>query len=227
LVLGLLATSGVRPVAAEPYFSIYTGAAIPSGWAVSDRSPFNATIDDWEFDASTTVGGKLGYWLDPFPALGIESEIYARFHDFGPENVKIDGQDTTVRADTESVDFGFNLLLRLPSGPLRPYGGAGLGIHVVEISNIGLSAPRLGLRTSDSLGEDTDVAPGLHIIGGLQWEVVEGVSLGVEYKYLKHDLEFDDPEVALDIEVDDHLVTGGITFYFRKPFDEILRDLLP
>jgi opacity protein-like surface antigen len=82
-------------------------------------------------------------------------------------------------------------------------------------------------RTSDSLGEDTDVAPGLHIIGGLQWEVAEGVPPGVEYKYLKHDLESDDPEVALDIEVDDHLVTGGITFYFRKPFDEILRDLLP
>lgn len=227
VLLGWLVAAAAGPVVAEPYFSLYTGAAVPDSWSVKDSSPFGADVEHWDFKVSPTVGGKLGYWVDQFPALGIETEVYGRFHDFGPKKVKIGGLETDIRAETESVDVGFNALMRLPWGPLRPYGGAGLGIHVVEIGNIKLSAPRLARRTSTTLGGDTDVTKGLQLLGGLQWEVVEGAAIGVEYKYLRHNLKFKDPDVALSMEAEDHLFTGGFTFYFRKPFGDILRNLLP
>ncbi|HLC17927.1 MAG TPA: outer membrane beta-barrel protein [Thermodesulfobacteriota bacterium] len=205
LVCGLFAGGGTAY--AEPYISIYSGAAFPH-----DSDTTGEGVDgEVEFDPGVTAGVDFGYWLTAqnAPFLGFEVDLNShlpRAEKFRPLLGPVADTDTdlTVYSATASV------LVRSPEGWMRPYAGGGVGWFFADIADGALSTPVFGVPASFS--GDEDDALGWQFFAGVDFFVLPGLALYAEYKYNIADFDFPDLGIKVDYRISQ--VNGGISYHF-------------
>lgn len=165
---------------ADVYISLSVAGGFPDiqGMTLAGREVSKNSVSD-------SVGG--GFKVGIFPqatrrALGVELEYFGttgRLSTLTSSN----GIETEGTAGLTVLNSMFNIILRQPSGALRPYGGVGIGYSGGILH--GADFPDRSNRDFDST---TNFA--YQFMGGLQWEVRGRTFVFAEYKYLATDLHW-------------------------------------
>ncbi|HEY7648408.1 MAG TPA: outer membrane beta-barrel protein [Methylomirabilota bacterium] len=204
VVVGGLALAVPLTVRAEPYVAIMGGIAFTeskktdSRLAVNGTTLLDGTFDEVDFNDSPLIGGKAGYFLN-YPVLGghfgAEVEFYYTEPTASRQTVTFNGTFlgapatfplSIQHAYFEVYTVALNALYRYPvfTGPdypfgrLQPYAGLGLGAFISTMYT------RTSPLDHNRYIHDTDVAPGLQVIGGLKAYVVKHVAFFAEYRYV-------------------------------------------
>ncbi len=237
LLFGLQA----RPAHAEAYFAGYLGASFTqsSDVEISETMPgfislgpfltlqvppSSLRLKDVAQETSLMGGGKLGYWLEAFPNLGIEADAYHFSPDSERNNVPISGNIAGVPVPARTVSLGadrasilvlgFHLMGRLrflqsselPNGRLQPYLGVGPGIFFADVSTFGVA--------------HHDDTVGVQALAGLKVFLSRLVSLFGEYKFSHFSSEL--LRIATDkgkstkvtLDLNSHHLYGGVALHF-------------
>jgi len=198
---------------AESYVSLYAGGAFPENvdWRDNIGIGSAGTID---LDNTPAFGAKIGHWFNEsrYPFLGIEVEANVHFPDWNSVTTTtafgfpVIPTRVRVRADTTLVAGLFNVLLRYPRGPVRPYAGGGMGFAVWDIGD-------QSLATVGTFRSESDTAFAWDIIAGLDLRLKKRVSVFGEYKYLGSNFSFPD-FIGMDIDYRASLVYAGLRLRF-------------
>ncbi len=124
-----------------------------------------------DFDASFTMGGRLGYWFEKLPWLGVSLDL---------SYFKAEGE----KAEFDVVPLSLLLMLRcplfknenFPKGKLQPYAGVGPGYFFTH-SRVNFH-PALQDSVSGSSGEI-----GFDLRAGLAWQFHKHWAIFGEYRY--------------------------------------------
>lgn len=153
-------------------------------------------------NARNQVGGGVRVGLFPQfteRVIGIELEYFGTTGKLSAVN----SSGAEGRADLTTLNSMFNLVVRRPSGSVRPYGGVGVGYSggVLHRADFPGRANR-----------DIDSTPGFayQFIGGVQWDISARTFLFAEYKHLV--TAFHWKGVALDYQA--NYAVGGIGWSF-------------
>ena len=124
-----------KPAFAEGFFNGYAGASIPLKVQLQDTSPAGLSLRDSDVDDSVVFGGKIGYWMENVPFLGIEMDISAWFPDISRQQINNDASNPKyIDTSMDVLDIGFNGLARYAFNPhnhyIEPYVGLGVGIFI-------------------------------------------------------------------------------------------------
>lgn len=186
LMLGL-PTMVPTVVSAEGFIDLYGGVASTQDADVSveERSPFFAPAEvsrNVDFDTSITFGGRLGYWSESVPWLGVALDV------------------STFRAEGKDVDiavFPVSALLMVrwplltseefPKGQLQPYVGVGPGLFISDFEVD--FRPTVAEKVSEWI---VDVDVGLDARAGLAWQIHRHFALFGEYRFTHVNLEFEE-----------------------------------
>lgn len=182
-LLGLLPSSA-PPARAEGFVDLYGGWSRTGDARVSvqEFSPFLEPADvgrTAHFETGTTVGGRVGYWLESLPWLGLALDI------------------SSFQAEDEGVDVNLYpvsplLLLRwpllpspdVPKGRLQPYAGIGPSFIIADFEVD--FRPRVAEQVSAWLLE-----VGLDVRAGVAWQVHRKVAVFTEYRFTHVALEYE------------------------------------
>jgi opacity protein-like surface antigen len=228
----MLGTAG--PAHAELYLAVFGGTAFSESKTTETRldltnalgttTVLDGNFDDVDFHDSFLVGAKLGYFFTR-PLLGghfgSELEFYYTEPYASSQTVTFSGTmlgaPTTTQLSLQSVSFevftvALNLLYRLPlftsaaypNGRVQPYIGVGAGAFIATMET------RTSPFDSNTRIKDTDVQPGVQVLGGLKVFLFRNVALFAEYRFAQTD------EFTFDFEAQG--TVGGI------PMTETARD---
>ncbi|NOS82293.1 MAG: outer membrane beta-barrel protein [Nitrospira sp.] len=152
--------------------------------------------------AYKSLGG--GFKVGVFPqvtrrVLGIELEYFGTTGRLSAVN----SSGTEGKAGLTVLNSMFNIVLRRPSGEIRPYGGFGLGYSGGILH---------GADFPGRSNQDFDSTSGFvyQFMGGLQWEISERTFLFAEYKHLVTDFHW--KAVSLDYRANYALAGVGLSF---------------
>lgn len=131
-----------------------------------------------DFDTSFTMGGRLGYWFEKLPWLGVSLDL---------SYFKAEGE----KAEFDVVPLSLLLMLRwplfksenFPKGRLQPYAGVGPGFFFTD-SRVNFR-PTLQDSVSASSGEI-----GLDMRAGLAWQFHKRWAVFGEYRYTDIKVDF-------------------------------------
>jgi opacity protein-like surface antigen len=230
---------------AEPYLGAYVGTALTEENDLRTElelngGPFvNGRARDLSFDSSVVFGGKGGYFFaqDVLGGnVGAELDVYHFEPNAGAQTVRFTGMFAGVSGDIRtrlqsadidvtaaSVNFLYRYRLlstpRYPHGRLQPYVGVGAGAFIATLET------RTSVFDANKHISDTDVRPGIHVLGGARFLLTPHVALFAEYKYLQTEpfsfrfkesgtiFGFPATETARDrADLSSHLFYGGIAF---------------
>ena len=230
---------------AEPYLGAYVGTALTQEKELRTELelngvPFvNGRARDLSFDSSVVFGGKGGYFFaqDVLGGnVGAELDVYHFEPNAGAQTVRFTGMFAGVSGDIRtrlqsadidvtaaSVNFLYRYRLlstpRYPHGRLQPYVGVGAGAFIATLET------RTSVFDANKHISDTDVRPGIHVLGGARFLLTPHVALFAEYKYLQPEpfsfrfkesgtiFGFPATETARDrADLSSHLFYGGIAF---------------
>ncbi len=172
---------------------------------LNGTSLLDGTFDDVDFQNSPLLGGKVGYFL-PRPLLGghvgSEFEFYYAQPRAPRQTVTFAGSGLAApasgRLGVQSADFeiwtlALNLLYRypvpvlsgadFPFGRLQLYGGAGAGAFIATMHT------RTSPLDPNRRIQDTDVEPGVQVLGGVKFFLLRNLALFAEYRFV-HTAEF-------------------------------------
>jgi opacity protein-like surface antigen len=207
IAVGGLALAAPCALHAEPYVAIMGGIAFTESKKTESRINLNGatfldgTFDEVDFDDSGLIGAKVGYFLDR-PVLGghfgAEFEFYYTEPTASRQNVTFEGTFMGVPANFplsaqaayfEVWTVAINALYRYPvfTGPdypfgrLQPYVGIGVGAFISTMYT------RTSPFDHNRFINDTDVAPGLQVLGGFKAFLTRNVALFAEYRYIDTD----------------------------------------
>jgi len=134
--------------------------------------------EEIDFDSSFTIGGRLGYWFEKLPWLGVSFDV---------SYFKAEGE----KAEFDVVPLSLLLMLRcplfknenFPKGKLQPYAGAGPGYFFTNSrANF---RPALQDSVSGSSGE-----VGFDLRAGLAWQFHKHWAIFGEYRYTDVKIDF-------------------------------------
>lgn len=202
-VLGILPAS----VRAEVFFDVYGGLAITRNAEVKGKEKFRPPPgggltttqkfrEDANFKNSFTVGGRVGYWTEQFPWVGVA---------FDASYFKAEAKNANI--DIPVVGLSGLLMMRyplftdeqFPSGQLQPYLGIGPDLAFTKIS------AEFKDNGSKKIEERT-LGVGIDIRTGLFWQFHQHWGVFTEYRFThigfttKNSLNFYDED---DIDDDD------------------------
>lgn len=204
VVLAGLAIAVPRALHAERYVAVMGGTAFTQSKKTDTRLSVNGatildgTFDDVDFRNSPLVGGKAGYFLN-YPVLGgnfgAELEFYYTEPNASRQTVTFTGTFmgapssfplSVQHADFEVYTVALNVLYRypvftspeFPFGRFQPYVGVGGGAFISTMYT------RTSPLDHNRYIHDTDVAPGLQVIGGLKAFLMKHVAFFAEYRYV-------------------------------------------
>jgi Outer membrane protein beta-barrel domain len=130
------------------------------------------------FDASLTMGGRLGYWFEKLPWLGFSLDL---------SYFKAEGE----KAEFDVVPLSLLFMLRyplfksenFPKGKLQPYAGVGLAYFFTD--------SRVNFRPAlqDSVSGSSDEI-GFDVRAGLSWQFHKHWAIFGEYRYTDVKLDF-------------------------------------
>lgn len=161
------------------------------------------------FDDSLLIGGRVGYWIDPFPFVGIAIDISHFQPDPGATDISV-------------VPFSGLVMLRLPllkdatyeHGRLQPYIGAGPSLFYTDF-NFDISqitnepSPQFSDKSTDW---------GFDGRAGVAFMVHPNIAIFSEYRLTSFNSSYDDTIEGVNgnMEADyvTHHVAGGISFRF-------------
>lgn len=163
------------------------------------------SLSNLDVKNSFIYGAKAGYF---FPGmmdfLGVELEVFTA-------NPHIKQQSTTAKLGSSStkldglsgnhlrvITTALNLMVRYPGYMIEPYAGAGIGAFWAKLS--------------DSAGSDTDVAPGLNVLGGFRFYLNQQVALFTEGKFNYTRWKFNDS--SLKFAYKSYGASAGVTIHF-------------
>jgi hypothetical protein len=202
----LLAVMGVPGVArAEPYVAAYLGGTFPLDAEISQTGPPALSASDVRVDESVVFGGKIGFWSDPIPWLGVELDISGYTADIPAQTAS--GLSVTA-TDFGLTAFGFHVLGRIPLGPpvgdpfrrAYFYFGGGPAVMAVEV-------------TRDSVSDDV-AEVGVHAVAGFKFFLSPNIAFFAEYKFAFVEVTFETIAGTEDDELKINQVYGGIAYHF-------------
>jgi hypothetical protein len=188
-----------HPASAEWFLDGYGGASITADADVEIRN--GTTVDDKvKFDTEAMGGGRLGYWLEGLPWLGVAGDVSY----FAPA-----GQGDAAETRLEVVPMSPLVMFRLPllesaefpKGRLQPYVGGGPGFFLTSVK---VDAPGVGEQSSDwqwEVGADARV--------GITFMITPAFGTFVEGRYTWFNTNPGGRSTEFDIETVH--VTGGIS----------------
>jgi len=236
-LLGVLAVSAV-PAGAEWFGDLYLGGAFTQNSDLTATGSFNGssfeiTGRDLRFDSSVTGGGRLGYWFETLPWLGLGLDIAY----FAP-NVSRQTVDTSVKlggvaanvgplqfdnVKLDVTDVSFDLMLRwpglvaspqFPKGRLQPYLTVGPAVFLTTAKDSTNFGP-----PSDQSSHDTSL--GVKAGFGTTWMLTPNIGIFGEYRFTHFHPTFDFDTNApgfsttkVETDVNTHHVLFGVTFRF-------------
>ena len=227
----MLATLGLgaAPARAELAIDIFGGVSWTKSTDVAvdgidnTNVSVNGVFKDVELNPGFTVGGRIGYWFEfapwlglgidgfyfslPVPAQTVDSTVNVSGKIFNkPISTTSSGQVRLSSFDLPSAGFSPQLMLRwplltsneMPKGRLQPY---------------------IGLGPAWAVTIDTDKAAlilGGLVRGGLSFQLFSHLSLFAEYRYsFLPNFELRDKSgLHFQTDLDTHNVVGGISFRF-------------
>jgi len=156
VVAAVLASSAVSvvPASAEWFADLYAGPASTKksqvsveGTKLDPAGDFTTKHQDVDFDASTSFGGRFGYWDETVSWLGVALDVSHFRPDAGRQTAITRETDadgsvrqrlTFARLDISATLMSFDLMFRwpllkteeFPKGRLQPYVSAGVGVVV-------------------------------------------------------------------------------------------------
>ena len=252
-LVGILACAFLSlPVAGRCETYVGFGLGIKFSGELSDFSERTATFftvsnnyrsnNDWETDESLAYGLKLGHYLERYPWLGGELQLYNRKLKVPRQNFSVSGTVTpgpsvipitSGQLETESdvfLTFGMLLMVRVPPefvdkylfGFLQPYGGVGAGITHINFQDLRVYNNSGTLVSSNNLDLD-ELTVGFLGLAGMNFKLTERIKLFTEIKYHPLDVSnqnstflfFATDEVRGNIS--DTTVMAGLTYSF-DPF---------
>jgi len=182
-----------------PYISGNVGVAIADSMDASTPL-IPGIVATAECDTGIAFGLAFGY---DFDGLRVEAEGAYQKNDF--DTVSALGITTNLAGDVDvfsllcNVYYDFN-----NSSPITPYIGAGIGMSMVSINDIGL--PNMIGPVGLSLD---DTALSYQVGGGVSFIITKRVSLDLKYRYLcVPDLQF----LVADSDFDSHNILLGLRF---------------
>ena len=188
-----------RPASAEWFLDAYGGASMTSDADVTVRN--GTTVDDKvKFDTEAMGGGRLGYWLEGLPWLGVAGDVSY----FAPA-----GQGTAADTRLEVVPLSPLVMFRLPllespefpKGRLQPYLGVGPGFF---LNSVEVDVPGLGEESTDWQFE-----VGVDARAGIAFMITPVIGTFVEGRYTWFSTNPGGRSTEFDIETIH--VAGGIT----------------
>jgi hypothetical protein len=201
---------------AEFFADLYLGQAITEDAAVKVEHffPTESASEEIGFNTSFTSGGRIGYWFDSFPYLGLSMDL------------------SYFQAEAEKVDFSiipWSILLMLrwhlltsdefPNGEIQPYLGIGPSLIYYEMSID--YRPTISETISEWSFED-----GWDLRAGLLWQFRRNYGIFGEYRYNHYSIDYKETsagwlfgfptEVIQKVEttLDTHHFLMGISFRF-------------
>jgi opacity protein-like surface antigen len=186
LVLSILTVSPI-PASAEWFLDIYGGEASTQDASVTAEitsyglfSPVRTEshTEKVDLDSSFTMGGRLGYWFEKLPWLGVSLDL---------SYFKAEGD----KAQFDVIPLSLLLMLRwplfksdnFPKGKLQPYAGVGPGYFFTDCRvNF---RPALEDSVSGSSGEI-----GFDARAGLAWQFHKHWAIFGEYRYTDVKIDF-------------------------------------
>jgi hypothetical protein len=189
---------GARPAAAEWFLDAYAGASFTADADVTLRG--GTTLDDTvEFDTEAMGGGRLGYWLEGLPWLGVAADVSY----FAPA-----AQGTTLQTRLEVIPITPLVMFRLPllqstefpKGRLQPYLGVGPGFFMTSVEVEG-----------GGLEESTDwqFEVGVDARAGITFLITPAIGVFAESRYTWFSTNPGGRSTEFDVETVH--VAGGIT----------------
>jgi opacity protein-like surface antigen len=164
-----------------------------------------------DFDASFTMGGRVGYWFEKLPWLGVSLDL---------SHFKAEGR----KAEFDVVPLSLLLMLRwplfksenFPKGKLQPYAGVGPGYFFTD--------SRVNFRPAlqDSVSGSSDEI-GFDVRAGLSWQFHKHWAIFGEYRYTDVKIDFTQEDFlpifsGTDESMKTHLKTNhyllGISYRF-------------
>jgi opacity protein-like surface antigen len=238
VVLLIALAGGAVPASAEWFGDLYLGGAFTQNSDLTAKgsvngSPFEITARDLRFDSSITGGGRLGYWFETLPWLGLGLDVAY----FAP-NVLAQNVDTSVKLGGLSANIGavqfeklkldvtdvsLDLMLRwpglvsspqFPKGRLQPYLTVGPAVFLVTARDSTNFGP-----PNDQSSHDTAI--GVKAGFGTTWMLTPSIGLFAEYRFTHFSPTFDFDTNApgfskakVETDVNTHHVLVGVTFRF-------------
>jgi hypothetical protein len=228
LAVGVILLSPSR-VFAEPFLDVYGGVAETDAASVTAQRrdctsvgfilPLSFSCSPWtkaarrvDFEASATYGGRVGYWFERAPWVGIAGDL---------SFFEAEGRDARFTI----VPLSFLLMLRLPllmtqdipKGRLQPYVGVGPSVfHQDALVDFRPQGGKNVATGSWNVGVDTRV--------GLAWQFHGRVALFSEYRFIHLPISTDNETKTfgvrspaterLDATLDTHHLLVGVSFRF-------------
>lgn len=118
---------------AEPFVSVYAGASIPH----ASEMTVSMYGYDMNFELDLTpgplVGANAGAWFDKYdaPFMGVMFDINASYPEL--DTLSFGGYSADVTGDANIYQATANIMFRVPTGPIRPYFGAGGGLYWINL----------------------------------------------------------------------------------------------
>jgi opacity protein-like surface antigen len=181
LIFVLLSVFSLAPAQAEWYVGAGLGAVIPHDLTNNEGSGsifgFPAAgmkFTDISLSPGIVVDGKLGYFFQRAPWLGLEAEVLAsrpkaKAQTFSGSRPGLVVQGTITEGHVRVIAPALNVILRYPGDRLQPYIGAGPVVAFIKTFDDG----------------DTSSEIGFNALAGIRWLVTRHVGLFAEAKYLR------------------------------------------
>ena len=223
LIVGVLFSfllEGASVVSAETYLAGEAGLTVPQSLenirvTTGAASGATATADDLK--NSVVLGGKLGYFFQSVPWLGVELEGFGTTPHFEQQHrVATLPNGTTLPLASRGEElrvltWASNVIVRAQWDRLTPYIGIGPAAFI---------ARRKDPRTENS---DTSITLGLNTQVGLGYQVTRAISVFAEWKFDYSRFNFDQvqslqgPQVLQGFKgtYSAHLFVFGLAYHFN------------
>lgn len=153
------------------------------------------------FNASFTIGYRMGYWFERMPMLGLALD--AGF-------AGVESKDTDDYIDVTSITpllmFRVPLMKsqKYPTGEWAPYFAAGPGLFLSKIS--------LSTNGDDYANRQEDI--GADLRAGIKKMMATNWALNLEYRFFYVAPEYEDYDIDVDIDLYTHGLMIGMTYNF-------------
>lgn len=173
IIVGALALSFVSATCA------YSATGDFHNYGTVQLGVYEPTSDLDNGDYDTGFNGAVAYGRYFTPNLVGEAMI-----DYVGTSAEIDGENSTLgRYEQDNTISGTGLLLTLkgvlPAGPVDFYGGAGVGLYLVNLS-IEIDSDTLGKFEEE---DDSDIVFGAHLSAGANYNITDRFFVGLEGRY--------------------------------------------
>lgn len=176
----LMFMAGVGTAHAEMYVAGQAGGAIPHEFSHLEYSKNNQnwTKPSFSQNNSAMYGGKVGYYFDRHPWLGVETEVYRSTPNFSSQVATHAGGSVMIPAVDHSIITWspITVLVRIPSGtfplPIEPYAGVGLGVFFSSVSTSSFSSSSKDVGFTSQVGLRYRITPNWAAFGEWKYNTV-------------------------------------------------------